>query len=167
MLRKYAGCLCKVSSRLEAERVYWRYLYSVSIYLWRTYCLGNFDSGEAPPPPPPPLTCSESLCLLTSSPVAGWEINKLGQQRSKQILFSSLAKNSNTVLCTKTSTFQNYQEKDLNFPAAHFTYFRRTRTRLSNPQLQFSVQTKPKEPRMSRMGKMILLKQFCLLQIIR
>ena len=27
MLRKYARCLCKVSSQLEGERVHWRYLY--------------------------------------------------------------------------------------------------------------------------------------------
>ena len=135
MLRKYTGCLCKVSWRLKGERVHWRYLYCVSIYLNRTYCLGNLDSPEAPPPPPPPPTCSESLCLLTSSPVAGWEINKLSQQRSKQILFSSLAKNSNTFLSKKTSTFQSYQEKDLNFPAAHFTYFRRkTKTSDLPPQ---------------------------------
>ena len=62
MLRKYASCLCKVSSQLEGERVHWRYLYWLgSIYL-RTYWVGNLDSREAPPPPPPP-TCSESLCL--------------------------------------------------------------------------------------------------------
>ena len=71
MLRKYASCLCKVSSQLEERES------SLEVFIL-CYC-AVFIPGLAgwgiftlkrPRHPQPPLTCSESLCL--SNIITSW-----------------------------------------------------------------------------------------------